>query len=178
MKGATPGYWALVAVTVALYGTMLFWTLPSIRAEAGGLMPFDLRLVGYTLEDARAFLMALSDEGRALYGGTQAHLDALAPPLLFATLSIALWHLSPHIRKTTRYMIIIVAGIGMAADAFENAAIRDMLIAGADGVDAALVDQASLLTVAKAAANLASFIVLGFLLIRSLRKPPTGEDGS
>ena len=39
MRGATPGYWALVALTLAVYLAMVLWSLPFIAAEAGGLCP-------------------------------------------------------------------------------------------------------------------------------------------
>lgn len=174
MKGATPGYWLLVALTMGVYGATVFWTLPQIRAEAGGLVPFDLRPTGYGFADAQAFLTALSPEGRALYAGAQAMLDAVYPPLLFASLGIALWYLSADLRQITRYMLVAVAAIGMAADGFENVAVRDMLIAGAEGITPAMVANASLLTVAKSAANAVSLAALAGLVLRYLMRRKAG----
>ena len=171
MKGATPGYLMLAAVTFAGYAAMGLWTLPAIRREAGGLPAFDVRPTGYTLEDAQVFLASLSEEGRALYGGLQAQLDAVFPALLFATLAIALWHLTPYLRKVTRYMLILIPALGMAADGFENVQVRTMLIAGAEGVTQELVGWASFLTVMKSAAFLTATLSLLVVYLRSRRTP-------
>ena len=171
MTPATPGYKALAGVTLAGYAVMGLWSMPRIRDAANGLAPFDVRFSGYSLGDAQAFLAALSEEGRQFYGGLQSQLDAIFPPLLFATLAIGLWHLTPNFRTVTRFMLIVVPGIGMIFDAFENAQVRQMLIAGADGVTAELVGQASTFTVIKAAGFLvaiASLLVV-FLLSKRAR---------
>jgi len=175
VKGVSPAYWLLLGATVSVFLAMVVWTLPTIRAEADGLRAFDLRFTGYTFDEAFDFLTALSADGRTLYGGWQSTLDAIFPPLLFATIAIAIWHLSADIRPITRYMIITVAAIAMAADSFENAYIRDMLIAGADGIDVDIVATASLATVVKSAATLVSLsalVVLGVRHWRRTRKEP------
>ena len=161
---ATPGYWALAALTVISYGAMAFWTLPAIRAEAGGLQPFDLRPTGYSYDESVAFLTALSEEGLRLYGGPQAMLDAIYPGLLFATLGIALWALTEGVQRTTRIMLVAVCAIGMGADMFENMRVREMLIAGPGGVTVEMVEAASFLTVLKSAANTVAFLALGAIL--------------
>ena len=56
-------YWIVFAVTLAVYGTMLAWSLPTVAASAEGLMPFDMRPGGYSFAEAEAFLAALSAEG-------------------------------------------------------------------------------------------------------------------
>jgi hypothetical protein len=169
MKNVSRSYWALLAVTVGVYCTMVLWTLPAIQIEAGGLRPFDMRPLGYTFDEAKAFLVALSDDGRAIYGGPQSILDALYPPLLFATLGIAIWHVSGDIRKPTRIGMIAVAAIGMIADGLENVAVRDMLVAGGEGVTPELVARASFFTVTKSAATTVAAVALVILLVRKAR---------
>jgi hypothetical protein len=56
-------FWLVVAATLGVYLVMVLWSIPRISAEAGGLPVFDLRPGGYTFEEARAFLAALSPEG-------------------------------------------------------------------------------------------------------------------
>jgi hypothetical protein len=175
MTGATPGYWALVAATLGVGAVMLLWTLPFIIAEAGGQFPFDLRPLGYEHAEAVAFLSALSEAGLARYAGMQHVLDAIFPPLLFATLAIALWHLSDDLVRPTRIALIVVAAIGMGADGFENVAVRDMLAAGPDGVTPEMVARASFLTVAKWSANLVALLSVAVLLARRLRRPARTE---
>src|SRR5262252_8963046 len=65
-------------VSFMLWGVMVFGTLPYLRRTAGGLEPFDLRPFGYTPEEARALLYALSDIGRAYYADVQLQLDTAA----------------------------------------------------------------------------------------------------
>lgn len=166
----TPGYWALLALTLAVYAAMLFWSFPAIRAEAGGLTALDLRVTGYDHGEVQAFLAALSEEGRALYAGWHGSLDAIAPGLLFATMAIALWALSEGWQRTTRIMLVVVAAIGMGADFFENMRIREMLIAGPEGVTPEMVSAASFLTVVKSASLLVSVVALALLVAAHLRK--------
>lgn len=166
MKDATPGYWALVAATLCVGVAMLVWSFPVVTADAGGLPPFDLRPLGYEHAEAVAFLSALGEAGLAQYAGAQHMLDAIFPPLLFATLAIALWHLSRDLSRPTRIALVVVAAIGMVADGFENVAVREMLAAGPGGVTPDMVARASFLTVVKWAAYLVSASALGALLLR------------
>src|SRR5204863_8719731 len=68
-------------VSFALWGVMVFWTLACLRRAAGGLEPFDLRPFGYTPEEARKLLYALSSIGRAYYADVQLQLDTIYPAL-------------------------------------------------------------------------------------------------
>ena len=43
-------YWVLVATTVMNYLTMVLWSLPMVSKMAGGGVPFDMRLGGYTFD--------------------------------------------------------------------------------------------------------------------------------
>lgn len=178
MKGVTPGYWALLAVTAAVYAAIMLWSLPFIRAEAGGLAPFDLRPTGYSYDEAVAFLSALSPEGLARYGGAQGILDAVFPPLLFIVLGLALWHLSEGMGRPTRIALVVVAAIGMVADGLENLRVREMLIAGPAGLTPEMVARASFLTVVKSAANTVSYAAVAVLLLRRVirRRRGMGDD--
>ena len=49
-------YWVIVAATVANYLIMILWSLPKVSEMAGGGVPFDMRLGGYTFDDALDFL--------------------------------------------------------------------------------------------------------------------------
>lgn len=169
LKG-TPGYWTLVVALVAVTAAIFGWSFPRVAAEAGGLAPFDLRAAGYGFDEAQMFLTALSAEGRAHYLGTQAMLDSVFAPLLFAVVGIALWHLSEGMQTVTRGIVVAVAAVGMVADGFENVVVRELLAAGADGVSPAMVAEASLVTVVKSAAYGASWIALAVIVLRALRR--------
>src|SRR5437016_5747072 len=69
----------LMLVSIALWAVMVFGPLAYLRRTAGGLEPFDLRPFGYTVEDARALLFALSQVGRDYYANVQLSLDNAYP---------------------------------------------------------------------------------------------------
>jgi hypothetical protein len=121
--------------------------MPTISAEAGGLAPFDMRLTGYTLDDARAFLSALSPAGKDLYLGAQLMLDLFFPALLASTIVLAIGALTR--RGWLRWLLVLVVLAGMVFDYMENFSVGRMLEYGPDGVTQALVDRASLSTMLK-----------------------------
>jgi cytidylate kinase len=79
----------LAFITVAAFLAMRFWTIPAIRAGAGGLDMFDLWMDGYSAEYARIFLARLTPEARALYLGPQRVLDTILAVALAGTLAAA-----------------------------------------------------------------------------------------
>ena len=142
-------FWASFATAAVVYLVMVLWSLPKIAAEAGGAMPFDMRPAGYTLEDAQAFLTALSPEGNAFYRETQHRLDSLYPPLLEATLGLGLWIMAPCTSPWLRASLALFAVPGMVFDLTENLLVADMLMSQAGSPDAELAMLASAATVLK-----------------------------
>jgi hypothetical protein len=118
-------YWFVFAVTLGIYLTMLTWTLPGISADAAGLVPFDMRPMGYTPDEARSFLAALGDKGRALYLGPQAQLDLVYPLFLAVVLAGAVSVLIADWRLRGVLYIFILGG--MLADYTENTFVALML---------------------------------------------------
>jgi hypothetical protein len=155
-------YWTLFAVTMALYATILMWSLPIITAEAGGLAPFDLRPGGYSLADAQAFLSALSPAGAAFYRGTQHLLDLFYPPLMSLTLFFAIAALLPRRWGKWRWLLSAPALAIAVFDVGENIMVDRMLEASANGLTADLVATASGFTLAKSAL---STVVMSALLV-------------
>lgn len=138
--------WGFAGATLAVYLIMVLWSLPLIAAEAGGRLPFDLRPFGYGLEEARAFLSALSETGRSQYLGAQHMLDRLFPPLLAVTQVLSFW-------QTFRPRPALgLAALALAAgwvDLRENLAVAELLARGPGGIDAEITGRAAALTVAK-----------------------------
>lgn len=133
-------YWALFAATLAVYGAMVGWTLPAISRDAAGLAPFDLRPMGYTPAEARAFLAVLGDEGRALYLGAQHWLDLFYPVMLALVLIGAVRVLIGS--RSLQFTLSLLALGGMASDYLENARVAIML--ASDGaVTDGLIEAAS-----------------------------------
>ena len=92
-----PSGWLVAALLVAsgvLWAVMFFGTLAHLRQLAGGLAPFDVRPLGYSYEDAQAFLSAIGPVGRAYYLDPELVLDAFYPPLYAVSRALALWWLT------------------------------------------------------------------------------------
>lgn len=161
-------YWAVFAATMAIYATMLIWTLPSIAENAGGLVPFDMRPTGYSPDEARIFLSALNETGRSLYLGTQHTLDLVYPMLLAIVLSggvvalIANWKL-----RGVLYLAIL---LGMFADYTENTFVALMLEYPGPVPDK-LAGFASMATVIKSAlTGFAMVVLIGALALAAKKR--------
>ena len=152
-------YWLVFALTLAVYGAMVIWTLPAISAGAGGLVAFDLRPTGYSVPEARAFLNSLSDEARAIYQGPQRLLDMAYPALLGLVLFGALrWSVAhPLLRKA---LILVVLG-SVLADYYENFLVAQMLVEN-ETASEALIHSASRATIVKS--TLAGIAMVSLLI--------------
>jgi hypothetical protein len=147
-------------VSFALWGLMIFWTLAYLRRTAGGLAPFDLRPFGYTPEEARALLYALSGIGRAYYADVQLQLDTAFPALYaFSRGLLLLWLTAPG--RTATRPLPLIARLGLlllplataSFDYLENQGIAAMLAAGPQAGDE-LIERTSDWTRAKSFAGL------------------------
>lgn len=154
-------FWCVVAAALAVYLVMVLWSLPKIASWANGLAPFDMRPLGYSPGDARAFLAALPVEGREFYLNVQHRLDLVYPGLMALSLVLAFRRLAP-VRLSIVLGVFAIAGAGF--DYAENAAVAGLL--SGDPTDAALV-AASRLTLAKSACTTLALSALLILLARA-----------
>jgi hypothetical protein len=157
-------YWLIFALALAVYGAMVFWTLPAISDGAGGLMAFDLRPTGYSASEARAFLASLSDNARAIYLGPQSWLDMVYPALLGVVLAGALRVLVRQV--VLRRILILVVFASVLADYYENFLVAQMLVENETASDA-LISSASRATIAKSALAGVAMIALLIALIKA-----------
>ncbi len=147
MKHVNPTYWGLLCLTLSLYLIMVFWSLPTLKAASGGLIPFDLRAAGYSDAEARLYLTELSNEGREFYLNVQQKLDFVFPLLLALTLGFALRGL---FRKTwLRNVLVLLPFTASAFDYVENSRIAAMLNSPVKLLSAEQVAMASQATVLK-----------------------------
>ncbi len=160
-------FWLLFAAMVAVYGAMLFWSLPRLEALAGGLMPFDLRPTGYSLNEAQDLLAALGAEGRAYYLGVQQSLDSAYPALYAVVMVMAFRAL---LAGWWGRALGLLALAGAAFDYLENARVAVMLRLPPEAVSEAMVAAASLATVAKSATVALALVSLSVLLARNARR--------
>lgn len=152
-------YGVCLATMLGLLAYMTAVSLPLIRAEAQGLLPFDLRATGYTEADAQAFLAALSPSGRATYLGVQHRLDTAYPPLLALVLS---WTYLVLLPRKWALLGCAMAVFGAAVDLFENARVAGLLTTTAPL--AADIAAASYATMTKTAVVGAALMLLAVTL--------------
>jgi hypothetical protein len=173
MKHFWKFYWVIVAATITNYLIMILWSLPKVSELAGGGAPFDMRLGGYSYDDALVFVTAITDTGRDFYLNTQQRLDLFYPALFAATVAIALVHLLPRYWGWASAAIAIAAG---GFDYLENSAVAAMLSVEPDALTQAMVSTANNWTLAKSTSvTIASSALLiapcikGFAWLRSRR---------
>ena len=165
MRPGRLAFWLLFLVTVAVYGAMVAWTLPTIAADAGGLIPFDLQPTGYGYDGALAFVGALSPTGVAFYLEVQHSLDLVYPALLAATLFFAIAALAKSRTGRWRWLLAATALPGALFDWLENSAVATMLAAGPDGLTPEMVTTASRWTVLKSGFTTLAMAVVVVLII-------------
>lgn len=146
---------ALLLASGVLWAVMFFGTLSHLRTLAGGAAPFDVRPLGYSYEDARAFLSAIGRAGRAYYLNPELVLDSFYPPLYAVSRALALWWLTMPGRVRAgavpllaRYALCAVPVVMAGIDGFENISIARMIWTWPD-LSADLVARASAATQVK-----------------------------
>lgn len=120
-------YWIVTALTVLLYAVMVTWSLPIIADAAGGLIPFDMRPLGYGVDEAKVFLTALSDEGREFYLTIQHRLDLAYPAMLAFVLGAGGMGLTHARFRWVGCGTAFAAIVGTLADYSENRAVARLL---------------------------------------------------
>lgn len=149
--------WPVAAATLASYLVLVGWLGPQV--DAGGLRPFDLRPSGYDLDGARAFLAALTPEGRAIYLGPVRIADTVFPLLM--TLTFVL------VSRGLGWIAVLPALAYGGLDLAENAQVAALLRSGV--LDPAAVALASLLTMTKFGAFALACLVALAALVRRRR---------
>lgn len=169
MTRARLAFLVLALFTAAEYGVLVGWGGSTLSAASGGLVVFDLRVTGYSPDEARVFLAALSPEGRQFYLGPVRVLDTVFPIAYTLCLCIAIWYRSlglPH------WLRAALTGLGVgygALDLTENVYLAKILRAGPEALDEKLVHLASALTIGKFIIAALGLIVFFILLVR--RRP-------
>jgi len=167
MTGFWRLYWLVLVVTLAIYATMLVWSLPYLKDAAGGLMPFDVRPTGYSPHEARAFLSALFASGpepRDFYLIVQHRLDLFFPALSGFLVAATLYIFTTSWPLIARWVLILLPIVGAAFDYGENAAVADMLRLLPELASDEAIQMASRMTVFKAALISTSLIIMLVLL--------------
>ncbi len=150
----------LLLASVALYAVMALWSFPLITANAEGIEAFDLRFLGYSIDEARAFLTALNDTGRAHYINIQHRLDLIYPAVLSLALLVGILRFGARLSASMRILLAVIPLAAGAADYTENALVGQMLSLPVSEVTDAVITQASLVTVLKSGLYAISIVLL------------------
>ena len=164
MSRTAQALWVFLTLAMAVYLTMILWSLPHLRQAAGGRVAFDLRPMGYQPAEARALVAALGAEGRAFYLNVQHRLDTAYPALLAVVLALAFRLLA---RGWMVWALTAIAVLAAAFDYLENWAVAVLLRAGPEAITDAMVESASRWTLLKSATASVAFVALVVLLLRA-----------
>ncbi|MCB1430744.1 MAG: hypothetical protein KDJ66_16720 [Nitratireductor sp.] len=157
-------FWPSVVLAIGSYALLIFWGGLSLHKATGGMPVFDLRIAAYTADQARTYVNALGESGRAFYLGPVRILDTIFPIsfTLALLLGFSRWITRP--RSGIRSALILVAIVYLVCDLWENAGIAAMISMPQD-IDPAMVKQIHLVTLAKwfyALFAFAAWLWLGF----------------
>ncbi|MGV8987938.1 MAG: hypothetical protein ACOH2H_16825 [Cypionkella sp.] len=150
--------WVLPLATIASFAVLIGYYIPQLSTASGGGMPFDLRPMGYSLAEARAYLAQLTPAGVALYLGPIRLLDTLFVILLTATLCLPL-------RRRGQLWFLPALAYGLF-DLAENVAVARLLHAGPE-IEAQAVALASGFTQAKFVGVTVAFALALFSLAQA-----------
>lgn len=146
-------------IGAAIYLIMITVTLAHIEAVSG-YVPFDMRPVGYSPQDATALLEGLGVEGRLYYLQRQIPLDTLYPALLAATLIFAMrWFGTRTENQQLVRVGIILSGGAAFCDYAENLGIVVMIRSWPDLPDA-LVYASGVASISKSVLTTLAFMCL------------------
>ena len=152
--------------TVIVYLVIVLWSLPIVQGEADGLRPLDLRPLGYSGEEARAFLSAITDAGRAQYLGPQRLLDLIYPALLAITLVFGIFRFGGKMSMFWRLLLSVLPMLGAACDYVENELVAAMLKTPVDLVTDEMVQQANFASLGKSGLTTISMLLVVVLAVR------------
>jgi hypothetical protein len=170
---------ALLVVMASLYGTMLFYSMPSVTRNAPGMRLFDMSPAGYSPAYARNLLDAIGPEGRRAYLQLQLPIDFVYPGLFAAACALTLmWLFNKRFEARSKifYLALVPAGAGLF-DYLENAGIIIML-KSYPALSPGVVHMTSLFSILKSVLTVAFYILLciGFVVLffKRTRRRTTG----
>jgi hypothetical protein len=157
-------------IGAAIYFLMLNVTLAHIEATSGHV-PFDMRPLGYGLQDAVALLDELGEDGRRYYLNRQIPLDTVYPALLALTLISAIRWFGRRLHADGLVRIgVILSSAAAVFDYIENIGVVAMITSWPD-LPNAVVYASSIATVAKSALTTAAIIcciLVGLIWVKQL----------
>ena len=161
----------LFSINMAVYMTILFYSIPKVVTSAPEMKLFDVSPSGYTTEYATSLLNAIGPKGRDLYLSLQLPLDFIYPglfiisyPLLFA------WFLKKNYGSESKvYYALYIPIFAGLFDYTENVLII-MMLKAYPNLGSGLVTAASLATIIKSILSSIFFTLLSLSIIQVIWK--------
>ncbi len=152
---------SLFLLTMAVYFTMLSYSIPAVSVFAPDLPIFDLSPLGYSFTYANELLNSLGTEGRNLYLTTQLPLDFIYPGLFSITYSLLLvWIFGKTFNVNSKiYYFALVPFLAGVFDYVENIFIIKMISSFPD-LQVTTVKIASTFTILKSSFTMFFFVLL------------------
>ncbi|MCB1428775.1 MAG: hypothetical protein KDJ66_06570 [Nitratireductor sp.] len=141
-------FWPVVLLAAGTYGLLISWGAMTLHQAAGGLPSFDIRFSAYTADQARAYIEALGETGRAFYLGPVRILDTIFPLSFTLALVLGYFRWIGRERSGIRAALVLVALVYLVCDMWENSGVAAMLL-DPQAIDPAMVKQIHLVTLAK-----------------------------
>jgi hypothetical protein len=156
---------------MAIYLTILFFSIPKVGSAAPEMKLFDVSPSGYTTEYAISLLNAIGPAGRDLYLSLQLPLDFIYPGLFIISYPLLLaWFLKKNYGLESKvYYVLYIPILAGLFDYAENVFIIMMLKAYPD-LGSGLVIAASLATIIKSILSSVFFTLLSLGIIQVIWK--------
>lgn len=167
MKPYTKALIVLSLVTFSTYGVLVGVGVANLTFDHAGLKPFDLRPLGYTLEDAQIYIALLTPELVALYSGFLRRVDTVFSLLMGLWLGWCLWGVTRRLHPWSRVILLVVPASFTVMDLCENALISEMVQKNVSAVGADLVSMASSYTITKFVMLSVAFGLLLTMMVRN-----------
>lgn len=160
----------LFIATMAVYLTMLLYTLPAVERFAPEKALFDLSPAGYSYEYAVSLLEVLGPEGRSMYLYRQLPMDFVYPGLFAISYSLLLtWvFIKGYASDSKLFYFTVIPFFGGLFDYLENICIIQM-IKSYPTVPHGLVNVSSTFTIFKSGFTTAFFVLLLVGIIRVIK---------
>lgn len=160
----------LFTATMAVYLTMLLYTIPAVERFAPGKALFDLSPAGYTYEYAASLLEALGPEGRGIYLYRQLPVDFIYPGLFAISYSLLLtWVFGKGYAPDSKiFYLSVIPFFGSLFDYLENICIIQM-IRSYPALPHGLVNVSGTFTILKSAFTTAFFVLLLVGVIKAVK---------
>jgi hypothetical protein len=160
----------LFMATMAVYLTMLLYTLPAVERFVPEKALFDLSPAGYTYEYAVSLLEVLGPEGRSMYLYRQLPLDFIYPGLFAISYSLLLtWVFGKGFAYDSKiFYLSVIPFFGGLFDYLENICIIQ-IIKSYPTVPHGMVNVSSTFTILKSAFTTAFFFLLLVGIIKVIK---------